>query len=291
MPKVPVFAPKTILCPLDLSAQSRAVLRWVEMFAKMYQAKVELLHVTWSEYPPYFLRSQTIELEHEVRQHRTALADDLARMARETLPPEISFEIAVLEGHPIDKILEYAKLRKADLIIMGSHGNSGVTRLRLGSVAENIVRAGVTPTLVVRARETAEKPKIARILCPVNFTAASQMCLKASAALARNFSAELLAMHAAESEGSDIESTREQLCRWVPEDVRQHCNLMEVVRHGNAAEQILLAAHEHAADLIILCAQHRRILDFAMLGSTTERVVRHANSAVLVIPAANGAAK
>jgi|SRR5579875_1060506 len=286
-----MFAPKRILCPLDLSAPSRTVLLWVRMFAEIYHAKTELLHVTWSEYPPYFFRSQTGELEDEVRQHQAALTEELTRLARETLPAEISSGIMVLDGRPIEKILEYAKLRKPDLIIMGSHGHSGITRLRLGSVAENIVRVGVAPTLVVRVRETAERPKISRILCPVNFTAAAQACLKTSAVLARNFSAELLVMHAAENEGADLKSAREQLCQWVPDDVRQHCNLIEVVRHGNAAEQILLAAHERAADLIILCAQHRRILDFAMLGSTTERVVRHANSAVLVIPATDEAAK
>jgi nucleotide-binding universal stress UspA family protein len=72
--------------------------------------------------------------------------------------------------------------------------------------------------------------------------------------------------------------------------VRSHCDLVEVVGEGNAAEQILLTARKHAVDLIVLGAHHRSFLEFAILGSTTERVMRHADSAVLVVSGGSEAA-
>jgi nucleotide-binding universal stress UspA family protein len=292
MPEVRgVFAPKTILCPLDLSAASRTVMNWAGMFAEVYHAKLELLHVVWSEYPPYFLPSQVAELEGTVQQQRAVLTDSLAKLARETLDAKLATEIAVLEGHPIEKILEHAASRKPDLIVMGSHGRSGITRMRLGSVAENVVRSSMTPTLVVRAREAEMTPRISRILCPINFTDAARGCLRASAEIAHSFGAQFVIMHAVEGENANLKSTREQLCQWVPSEVRSRCDLVEVVRHGNAAEQILLAAREHGVDLIALGAQNHRLFEFTMLGSTTERVVRHADSAVLVGPETSTGAK
>lgn len=286
------FVPKMILCPLDLSAASRTVLNWAGMFAEVYHAKLELLHAAWFEYPPYFLPSQVAELEGTVQQQRAVLADRLAKLVREALGSKLDPEIAVLEGHPIEKILEHAASRKLDLIVMGSHGRSGITRLRLGSVAENVVRASLTPTLVVRAREAEQMtPKISRILCPINFTDAARGCLRVSAEIAHSFGAQLVIMHAVEDENANLKSTGEQLCQWVPSEVRSRCDLVEVVRHGNAAEQVLLAAREHAVDLITLGALHQRLFEFTMLGSTTERVVRHADSAVLVVPETSTGAK
>ena len=61
-------------------------------------------------------------------------------------------------------------------------------------------------------------------------------------------------------------------------------DLVEVVRHGNAAEQILLTAQDRAVDLIILDAGCHPFLDFTILSTTAEREIRHADSAVLVVP-------
>ena len=58
-----IFAPKMILCPVDLSAASRTVLSWARLFAEAYQAKLKLLHAEWPDYPPYFFLSQEAELE------------------------------------------------------------------------------------------------------------------------------------------------------------------------------------------------------------------------------------
>jgi nucleotide-binding universal stress UspA family protein len=270
---------------VDLSSASPTVLRWARLFAETYHAKVEVLHADWLDYPPYFLPSQADELAAEAKHHREALNKYVTTVARDNLGVNVAHEITILEGHPLETILKYAEEHHPDLIVMGSHGRSGVARMRLGSVAENVMRQAAIPTLVVRT--FVDKPTvrpISRVLCPVNFTEHGFRCLELSAEVAATFGAELVVMHSVEQEYADLEETQDRLCQWVPEAVRRHCHVTEAVRHGSPAEQILMAARDRTVDLIVLSAQHRPFLEFTTLGTTTERVMRHADSAVLVLP-------
>jgi nucleotide-binding universal stress UspA family protein len=120
----------------------------------------------------------------------------------------------------------------------------------------------------------------------VNFSEMSAENLMASAQIAVAFGAQLVVMHA-EEHGPSPSASQEQLCEGLPSDLKGRCNLVEVTRSGNAAEQILLAAREHNVDLITITARHRRLLDFRVIGTTTEKVMRHADGAVLVFRVAN----
>jgi len=279
------FAPRFILCPIDLSSASAIVLGWARLFAETYDARVAVLHADWLEYPPYFLSSQTEELSAEDRKHRAALDKILGTLAQGNLGPGVRHNINVLEGHPVEIILKYAEEHHPDLIVLGSNGRSGVARMLLGSVAENVTRQAAVPTLVVPTfADNPSQPSVSRVLCPVNFTERGFQGLELSAEVATTFGAELMVMHSVKQRYADLKEAQDRLCQWVPDAVRRHCSVTEAVRHGNPAEQILMAARDRAVDLIVLSAQHRPFLEFTTLGTTTERVMRHADSAVLVLP-------
>lgn len=279
------FAPRFILCPIDLSSASAIVLGWARLFAETYDARVAVLHADWLEYPPYFLSSQTEELSAEDRKHRSALDKVLGTLAQGNLGSGVRHNINVLEGHPVEIILKYAEEHYPDLIVMGSNGRSGVAPMLLGSVAENVIRQSAVPTFVVPTfADDRSQPSVSRVLCPVNFTEHGFQCLLLSAEVAATFGAELMVMHSVEQRYADLKEGQDRLCQWVPDAVRRHCSVTEAVRHGNPAEQILMAARDRAVDLIVLSAQHGPFLEFTTLGTTTERVMRHADSAVLVLP-------
>ncbi len=67
----------------------------------------------------------------------------------------VEVESVLLEGHPADKIVEFAEQNGIEMIVMGTLGKTGLDRFLLGSVAENVIRHSKTPVLVVRG----EKPK------------------------------------------------------------------------------------------------------------------------------------
>lgn len=277
--------PKNILCPVDLSPVSDSILRWAGLFARTLVAPVEVLYADWWEPPRYFTEAQIQELNSQEQAGEKALRAELSALAQAALTDVAPYNVTVVEGHPTQRILERAAELMTGLIVMGSHGRTGMARLRLGSVAEDVVRASVCPVLIVKSvKDPGRLPTIENILCPVNFTSLSQQCLELSSELASAFGARLWVAHATGHEEAQPDEVRQRICDWVPQEIRGRCEISEVVRQGDAAEQIVLMAREHSADLIVMGGQHRPFLEFSTLGTTTERVMRHSLASVLVIP-------
>lgn len=276
------FAPQRILCAVDLSEASENVLRWAALFARTFQARVEVVHAMHFEPPPYFTESQVRQFAAQAGAEREGLNAALARLTERALGPGVAYRSMVREGDPRALVLQETAEGQADLLVMGSHGRSGVVRLMLGSVAENVLREVRRPTLIVKAAPPA---RLQRVLCPVSFTDLGRQCLDLSSQLTAAFGARLEVMHAAEAANLDVEAVQRRLCQWMPGDVRGRCEIAEVVRQGDAAEQIVLLARERHTDLIVLGAQHRPFLEFVTLGTTTVRVMRHSPASVLIHPA------
>jgi nucleotide-binding universal stress UspA family protein len=81
-----------------------------------------------------------------------------------------------------------------------------------------------------------------------------------------------------------MEAKQRELWKCVPGEVRNKPSVVETVRRGNPEEEVLLAASDQSADLSVLGTQPRSFLDLAFWGTTAERVLRHPEEAVLVIP-------
>ena len=279
------FAPKQILCPLDLSPASDIVLSWVRLIAKVFGSQIAILHVDRSEYPRYFTEGQLDELAAEAVIRRTTLEKKIRDLAQRLLDPDLSFTVSVVEGHAVDVILEYLRKNPPDLVVMGSHGRSGVERLLLGSVAENVAREARCPTLIVRGPEIPEgQDRLHRVLCPVNLAEASQVSTAVASTLAEKLGAELSVLQAVEEDALPEDDAHQRLCKWISEGFRSHCRVSEIVVKGDAAEQIIIFARHEEIDLIVLGAQHRSFFEFSTLGRTTERVLRHGPSSLLLVP-------
>jgi nucleotide-binding universal stress UspA family protein len=278
------FEPKKILCAVDLTPASAEVLQWARLFGEAYEAKLDVVHADYVEYPPYMLPAQAEQLSAESQTRRAELKRHLGVLVRDAIGAVSAAELAILDGRPAEALLRRAASNSPDLIVIGSHGPGGFSRLRLGSVAEHVIRTSSTPTLVARTRAARQTPKIERVLCPVNFDPEGRRSLQVAAGVAQAFRAKLTVVHAVDEPHLDLEAKHRELCQWVPAEIRKQCALVEAVRHGNPAEQILLAAREQSADLIVLGAARRPFLELAILGGTAERVLRHAESAVLVLP-------
>jgi len=258
------FAPKQILCVVDLSPASNAVLSWARLIAEPFGSRVEVLHADWSEPPRYFTERQLSALDAEAVLRRKTLERDLPDLAQNVLGSTISFSVSVVEGHAVNVVLQYLRNSPPDLVVMGSHGHGTVARLLLGSVAENVVREAQCPTLVVRGPEIpAGQRQLHRVLCPVNLTDTARECAELASGVAAALGAELRVMQAVEGKAPHSDTTRQHLCQWAPEDVRSRCSVSEIVLKGDPAEQIILSARREKIDLIVLGAEHRSFLESA----------------------------
>jgi universal stress protein A len=141
---------RRILTPTDFSEYSRQALTYAHELSQTFGAKLLLLHVV--ELPAY-----PVEVVLPSAQGRTLL-DDLERQARldltHLLPkakhPKVEVMCLVAVGAPYYKIVEVAEAEKVDLIVMATHGRTGLGHLVLGSVAERVVRMASCPVLTMR---------------------------------------------------------------------------------------------------------------------------------------------
>lgn len=137
-PREAVPPVREIVVATDFSESAQAALRIARDYARRFGARLHLLHVGW---PGADLASPPL----------------LRRLEAE-LAPEVRVVTAIESGSPAARIVEYAERHGADLIVLGTHGRTGVTRALLGSVAEHVVRTAPCPVLTVPLRSRRTKP-------------------------------------------------------------------------------------------------------------------------------------
>jgi nucleotide-binding universal stress UspA family protein len=293
------FNPGNILCPIDFSDLSVLALKYATAGACLYGAKLMLLHAELFDLPRYFSQSETDRLVRELQKNKEMIQKDLAGYVTKIIGKageDIEIEYESMETHPVDAILQTADKRSVDLIVLGTHGLGGLKRLLLGSVAENVIRQSKVPVFTVRQNEHEfidttnpdAVPHVERVLCACEVKESDRGTLKHAASIADRFHARLTVLFSDESqEGGDLSGSRETLCKWIPGTIDTQYDLKPVVRKGSAADQIIAYAKEEKSDLVVIGARHRMFHDSMILGRTTDLVVRHAPTPVLVIPGLN----
>jgi nucleotide-binding universal stress UspA family protein len=133
---------KTILHPTDFSAPAEYAFKLACSLARDLKAHLILLHVN----PPGFRPNKLTDEEYKKR-----LWDDLGRVTdADPKLRELYIKTELMEGDPVEVILRTAKEHACDLIVMGTVGRTGLTRVLMGSVAEAVLRKGACPVLVVK---------------------------------------------------------------------------------------------------------------------------------------------
>jgi len=273
-----------ILVPTDTSDFEGLALQYALIFQKTLGAKLTLLYaqefslLLTGEHPiGYYLEN--------VPEAKTKAVDELRKYAREHVPGDAPVTTTVVDDTPARAIVATAERIDADLIIMGTHGRTGLRRAFLGSVAERVLRETKRPVLTVRPPLlTADREVNFRtILCPVNFTAVAHEALDHACELARDFGASLVVMHVSELDETSDESIQTRFHDWVDPRVRERTRYQRIIASGDPAARILELADNTGVDLIVIGAQHKRFSDRTVIGATTDRITRFARQPVLTI--------
>lgn len=140
---------RTILVPIDFSANAQSVLDWAAHLAEEHGSKLVLLHVY--HLPVDFQQLEGAYLPPDFwTQVKADATENLERAAVPLRERGLTVETVVREGYPATAIEEEAKARDADLVVIGTRGHSGVKHLLLGSVAERVVQKAPCPVLAVK---------------------------------------------------------------------------------------------------------------------------------------------
>jgi len=142
---------KSILVPHDFSSPSKRALNYAVSVAQQFKAKLTLLNVVEPMGTPDFAASFPLAMEDD--RVMAAAKKELERAAKEArVPRGILEKVLVRFGRSFHEITEAARTRKVDLIILSTHGYTGLKHALLGSTTERVVRHAPCPVLVVRQR-------------------------------------------------------------------------------------------------------------------------------------------
>ena len=171
----------TILVPVDFSPSAREALLYAGSIAERFSATIVVMHVIAKEvelsttYKRAGYRSvpllgpftETLDMPTDVTE---AVVIDLREQARAALQQFLPLELRgqqvrlhVAVGTPFEQILRTATQNNVDLIVMGTHGRTGLARVMLGSVAERVVRLAPCPVLAVKAAATGTEQESSRV--------------------------------------------------------------------------------------------------------------------------------
>jgi len=132
-----------ILCPIDFDGNSLDALRLARRIAEQDKATLYLLHVIPPQDP--LVMSAPAIAEHDEKYART----ELQRVSNAELTG-VDHEVLLRFGHPAEQIVAAERETKAELLVMATHGRTGVSHFIMGSVAEKVVRESACPVLTVR---------------------------------------------------------------------------------------------------------------------------------------------
>lgn len=145
---------RKILVPYDFSAHSKEALDWALELAEKWQATVEMMHVVHI-LPPVVDIPNDIYADVERDQIADAQQRLEAMRVEKTKGSQATIDIHVQRGVPFQSICEHAETQQTDLIVMGSHGRTGLSHVFIGSVAERVIRHAPCPVLVTKHSDPA----------------------------------------------------------------------------------------------------------------------------------------
>jgi nucleotide-binding universal stress UspA family protein len=271
-----------ILFPSDLSQASDRALAHVRILAQRFDAGVVLYHA--AEIPDHCQPHWAFAHGHEVwaraaREAREALAQQAETLG---VPCEVLVERV---ASPHRALLTLIRERQPDLTVMATHARKGVPHIVLGSVTEHVFRHAFRPVLCIPEPEADRHTSYQRILLPTDFSAAAGIAFPLAALLARAFDSRVIALHVAHPHGpqaqtADIPSEAALWKSTQPE--LEGVEIVARVHEGTVWDQIVNTARVEHADLIVMSTRGHDSLSDVVLGSNTDRVVRHAPCPVLV---------
>lgn len=139
-----------ILLPTDFSELSATSTKYACELAAKFDAELHLLHTLEGHLDPTPAFEMGLALLTYTPESRSAAEQALARVLDPTWAATRKVVRAVLEGSPQVEIVRYARKHAIDLIVLATHGRTGLSHVFMGSVAENVVRTASCPVLTVR---------------------------------------------------------------------------------------------------------------------------------------------
>jgi nucleotide-binding universal stress UspA family protein len=292
-------SPVTVLCPTDFSDASRSALRYAQLVADHFKGRLLILSV---EDP---LLTEAATLATGTKWDGEAMRRELAAFAGRVLREPAgggALDYMVAVGKPAEQILRIAKDQGCDLIVMSTHGLTGMRKLFFGSTTERVLRETTVPVLATPATE--EGPRaiedvarvVRRMLVPVDLSPASVDQVSAARRIAEALQIPMIVTHvvepvrtplAAKLHLPGVEAERRTRAEDALNELVEHAApavaAEALVAYGEPSEEIVKIARDRQAGLVVI-GLHGSPLLGPRMGSVTYRVLCLTHALVLALP-------
>lgn len=274
---------RLILVPTDMSEPAAHALRYASALGERLGSRLLVMFAD-PFIPPTDFTANTAGVFHLSRDAMLVTARaDLAKHAARNVNPHVPCDLRVVVDEPLDAIVEVLRQSHADLIVMGTHGRPGVSRLTFGSATEAVMRVATVPVIVVNPAATVTAD-VEKVLCPVTYTPACRDALRHAAALAKG-PAPVVLLRAVDDDQARMESDElNRLREWLPAEFADRCQI-KLVSPAHEAARILETAQEVQAQLIAFGVPAGRGIRDGLLGTTADQVVHGSPCPVLTVSA------
>jgi nucleotide-binding universal stress UspA family protein len=287
---------KHILVPLDGSLLAERALAPATNFAEAMSAKLTLLRVV----PQFAILAADPMLYEEMNRLGDEESLSYLRSKADALNLSVPINVTSETGQPADTIIQFAENHKVDLIMISSHGRSGLNRWVYGSVAERVMRQAPCATTIINARLVHELPLCRKILVPLDGSDLAERALEPGRQLAAAMGADLHLLRVATSAHQLMETSSmkevfdeiedkevqeaETYLKSKYSDVSDGQVFIKVdVAKGTVAESIVNYAAEQQINMIVISSHGRTGLQRWVYGSVAEKVLRSACCATMII--------
>ena len=292
-----------ILVPLDGSELAEQVLPYVRLIAQGMQAPIDLLRT---------FNLSISELEDPVHAHYleqiTSAFPGQAEAYLEKVKASLQdlgvpVSSIVQEGDAPLQIVQEAEKRPGTLIAISTHGRSGISRWVLGSVTDRVIHSTTTPLLVVRARDdgtAAQSARLKTLTVPLDGSPAAEQVLPHVADLARALDMKVVLVRVVSTSqvfGEYVTFQYEEFSKYLSDEATKYLrqissqlrlrgvsSVEERLLHGPPANALVDFANETQDNMVAMTTHGRSGIGRWLLGSVTDRIVRHSGDPVLVIP-------
>ena len=279
---------RNVLIATDFSHYSDAAMRYGFEVARRYQAQPYLVYVTPAD--EYLLAGPEALMYARDAARRDML--ELKAQVKQSLSYEEGkdYRALMLQGSAADSILECAREKRADLIVVGTHGRGGLGKVLMGSVAERVFRHSTVPVLTIGPHQHRRNADPRSILLATNCSPVSECAAAYACSLAYEHRATLSVLHAIERAPDEASGDRERLKRATEEKLAnligpaaEGLNVCYRVLFGQPVTAILRTATACDAGYIVLGVHQRSGLLDRLKWPTAYSVVRDASCPVLTV--------
>jgi nucleotide-binding universal stress UspA family protein len=281
---------KTIVVGFDDSKYSKAALIEAANWVKRHGGSVILAHAVF--FDPEEFGIAPVQLEKRLK-----VGEKVCIQTKEMLTSEFGIEVQSLlcEGDPPVVIVDIAREKKADLIMLGTYGRKGLNRLLMGSVTSQVVVNSPVDVLVVKKPCTECTGEYKSILVPFDGSPSSQKALARACSLAKIDNAEIHILYVIPRYEEMVEffkssSIKKSLMQEAQKIIdmakgiasKSGVSAKDEIQEGNAADKIVETSKKYNNDLIVMGGYGYTGVNKAIIGSTAERVIINASCPILV---------